>query len=756
MNLLITIALFITTSIFGVTSDQNLGYDNSGQFLGFDNSGQFLGYDNSQQGFTSFSLPHSTNSQVEEDDGDSAQTNMMWMMIPMMMMRSKSNKKKTSNNEGSDGDGLAFPGSYENYKALEEKIIEEMRMEEEEGRDQVLEMVQNIRAGFVVEVVNTLSPLIQESQNLGENLVAEIVGALSPLIQESCSCQGGGSAERVGLDIRVRNGLYNSVINSATVSVSEIVSEDGSPDVPIESLQDVTVDSNGNVFLEISNENGEWDNGKYAVSVQASGFITANFIMEVNCESAADCPNVRLVALSPELEAGQTRLMMTWIDKPEELDFHVMSVKISDNSYSLCRTSYENQDGCEAITLHQDNNLGDHNGGNGAETMTLWDSSINQEFVYLIGVHDYYFEEAGSHFLESRSAVTITNGIKSVVTEEIFAESITEGEQFHLFGCIRISADGDFTFKPTPEAELFDGSGDDSWFEMYQSHCSQEEADEEAAAAAEEDTFVGLDLTLRNSQDNSIITPATVSVSRLVEDGSMPVAEGVPVDNGHVFIKISDENGVWENGRYAVSVQATGFITADFIMEVNCESAADCQNVRLVAMSPELEAGQIRIMMTWIDHPNDLDFYVMAVRKSDKSMCKTYYANNCEEITLDMDTTSLNNGNGAETMTLWDSSFNQDFVYLIGTHDYSFEQDGSLFLDSSAAITITNGVKSVVSEEIFHESITEDEQFHLFGCIRISAVGDFTFKPAPEGALFDGHDDDSWLSMYESHCMSEF
>jgi len=664
---------------------------------------------------------------------------MMWMILPMMMMRSKSNKKKTSNNKGSD----AFPDSYENYKALEEKIIEEMRME-------VLEMVQNIRNGFVVEVVDTLSPLIQESQNIGENLVEEIVGAISPLIQESCSCQGGGSAveERgVGLDIRVRHSLDNSAMNSATVSVG-VVSEDGSQEVPIESLQDVTVDSNGNVFLEISNENGEWENGKYAVSVQASGFITANFIMEVNCESAADCLNVRLVALSPELEAGQTRLMMTWIDKPEELDFHVMSVKISDSSYSLCRTSWENPDGCEAITLHEDNALGDHNGGNGAETMTLLDSSINQEFVYLIGVHDYYFEEAGSHFLESRAAVTITNGIKSVVSEEMVHESITEDEQWHLFGCIRISADGDFTFNPAPEGTLFDGENDGSWLEMYESHFSLEG----------EQIGVGLDLTLRNSQDNSIITPATVSVSLLVEDGSLPVAEGVPVDNGHVFIKISDENGDWQNGRYAVSVQATGFITADFIMEVDCESA--CPNVRLVAMSPELEAGQTRIMMTWIDHPNDLDFHVMAVKISDNSMCKTYYDNEdgCEEITLDMDNYlgDHNDFNGAETMTLWNSTINQEYVYLIGVHDYNFEEEGSLFLESSAAVTITNGVKSVVSEEIFHESITEDEQFHLFGCIRISADGDFTFKPAPEGALFNGENDDSWFVMYHSHCMSEF
>ena len=93
--------------------------------------------------------------------------------------------------------------------------------------------------------------------------------------------------------------------------------------------------------------------------------------MEVEC-TTADCPNKRLVSLSPKLEAGETRIIMTWEnDDPADIDLHVMAVKKSDRSRSTCRTFYQEKNNCEKISLDLDNTSGGHNG---AETITLLDN----------------------------------------------------------------------------------------------------------------------------------------------------------------------------------------------------------------------------------------------------------------------------------------------------------------------------------------------------------------------------------------------
>ena len=117
--------------------------------------------------------------------------------------------------------------------------------------------------------------------------------------------------------------------------------------------------------------------------------------------------------MSPDLQQDQTRIMMTWHDMPYDLDLHVMAVKKSDNS--TCRTYYGNMDSCEKIYLDIDNTEG---GQNGAETITLEDNTINQQYVYVIGVEDYgFYADKGQAFVNSRVMVTITNGIKTELNQ---------------------------------------------------------------------------------------------------------------------------------------------------------------------------------------------------------------------------------------------------------------------------------------------------------------------------------------------------
>ena len=125
--------------------------------------------------------------------------------------------------------------------------------------------------------------------------------------------------------------------------------------------------------------------------------------------------------MSPELEAGQTRIIMSWgTESPRDVDIHVISVKKSDQS--TCRTYYDNQNGCTEIIQDVDNRKG---GNSGAETVTLLDNSINKEYTYLIGIEDYEWRGSGqTDFIHSEAKITITNGVETEVLRMV-ATSIT-------------------------------------------------------------------------------------------------------------------------------------------------------------------------------------------------------------------------------------------------------------------------------------------------------------------------------------------
>ena len=181
-------------------------------------------------------------------------------------------------------------------------------------------------------------------------------------------------------------------------------------------------------------------------------------------------------------------------------------------------------------------------------------------------------------------------------------------------------------------------------------------------------------------------------VSITAPDGSS-VADNVQVNT----------NGIAQfsnclSGTFAIHVESAGFIAADASIEVGCEQA-DFTLERLMSISPELEYGETRIIMTWdTDSPRDLDIHVISVRNSDQATCWTYYGNKngCIKVSQDVDNGGGGN-NGAESVTLLDNSINKDYTYLIGIEDYRFNSNGQTpFLQSGAKITITNGVNTEV------------------------------------------------------------
>jgi len=270
-----------------------------------------------------------------------------------------------------------------------------------------------------------------------------------------------------------------------------------------------------------------------------------------------------------------------------------------------------------------------------------------------------------------------------------------------------------------------------------------------ATEAPEEEFYdgVGLDMIVRNSQNNNAITDAQVSVSYQGNSGLTVLADGVAVaSDGTAFIEVH------KNGYYSVQIKADGFIDADFEMEVQCTSS-DCVNKKLISMSPTLEAGQTRIMLTWEkDEPSDIDIHIVAVKKSDHSACRTYYGNKagCTKISLDLDNTE-GGTHGAETMTLLDNAINKDYIYVIGIEDYNFESSGEPFLNSGASLTVTNGVKSA-TKKMVASSVSYSKEWYLFGCVSTTSDGDYTFIPAPEGTFYNGNDVSNWVGMMAAHC----
>jgi len=187
--------------------------------------------------------------------------------------------------------------------------------------------------------------------------------------------------------------------------------------------------------------------------------------MEVQCTSA-DCPNKKLVAMSPTLAAGETRIMLTWeTEDPSDIDIHIVSVKKSD--HSTCRTYYGNKSGCKKISQDLDNTSG---GQNGAETMTLLDNAINKDYVYLIGIEDYNFESNGTPFLSSGATITVTNGVKTVY-DRMEASSISYSTEYYFFGCVKVTSEGDYTFVPAPEGTFFNGNSESNWVSMMSQYC---------------------------------------------------------------------------------------------------------------------------------------------------------------------------------------------------------------------------------------------------------------------------------------------
>ncbi len=155
------------------------------------------------------------------------------------------------------------------------------------------------------------------------------------------------------LTLRFINALNGEYVQNARVTIGE---------------KSFTTDFEGKVLFDT-----DMVNGQIPVTFRKDGFISSDFNLEVMVGSIFQ----NQVSVSPELEPQQIRIVLDWADRPRDLDAHL----IKEGGYHISYRDTRSSDDGTAQLDRDDTN------GNGPETITINEMSVNDSYTYL--VHDY-------------------------------------------------------------------------------------------------------------------------------------------------------------------------------------------------------------------------------------------------------------------------------------------------------------------------------------------------------------------------------
>jgi len=135
------------------------------------------------------------------------------------------------------------------------------------------------------------------------------------------------------------------------------------------SLDDIVMPEDGlDVMVQISKEN--FISYSYEDLIYAEDINSAQFDWQV------------AIALSPDLAENEMRIVLSW-ETSQDLDIYALQME-KETGAIVCKTYWNNQDGCEGITLDVDSRHGE----NGSETIT-WNEGAADPYMYLLYVNDY-------------------------------------------------------------------------------------------------------------------------------------------------------------------------------------------------------------------------------------------------------------------------------------------------------------------------------------------------------------------------------
>ena len=94
----------------------------------------------------------------------------------------------------------------------------------------------------------------------------------------------------------------------------------------------------------------------------------------------------------------------------------------------------------------------------------------------------------------------------------------------------------------------------------------------------------------------------------------------------------------------------------------------------MVALSPVLGDGDVRLMLNWNEKPNDMDLHILQVDKeTGLKSCHTFwkYKTKCSGTGVMLDIDNKKGGlNGLETITLDNVEKNFQYTYMVWVDDY--------------------------------------------------------------------------------------
>ena len=235
-----------------------------------------------------------------------------------------------------------------------------------------------------------------------------------------------------------------------------------------------------------------------------------------------------------------------------------------------------------------------------------------------------------------------------------------------------------------------------------------------------------LEMTIRDTLNNSLISNVKVVVSQETYSGPRLVMNGLVGLNGTIKVPLK------ANGMYTSKVSKPGFVTMERRFEVNipmdkCELIKDL--VELTPLHPTPPSQCVRLSLSWGPEPQDLDLYSYRVNTGNiTDNCLSNYCNKetekdpCEGATFRTD--NKHGGlNGSETITYCKT---EEFSNMVYVDDMSGK--GSSLLTSQARLSIAGAGRT---QEIILDpskaSRNESRRYWLAGCLSTTNSGRFHF-----------------------------
>lgn len=162
-------------------------------------------------------------------------------------------------------------------------------------------------------------------------------------------------------------------------------------------------DPNGElVQMGVSGENGEYSFdlpiGNYTVSASMDGFVNASAGIIVRRDTDTGNQNI---SLTPGMDAGEYRIVLSWDENPRDLDSHVRGTRSNGSTFHVYYSDMNAYDGeVRVCSLDVDDTT-----SYGPETITLIPTTTHPYYYYI-----YHYAGSGSICSTSRANVKLYNG----------------------------------------------------------------------------------------------------------------------------------------------------------------------------------------------------------------------------------------------------------------------------------------------------------------------------------------------------------